>query len=168
MSYKSYLNNIKYRNSSYRNHKTMSNIFTHSTLIIIVMLTSPCSIALEGDSIEAYIQKMHTHFEEAMPELNRIYAGKKIDAFTTIKSISYNRATSTITYNYDNVDELITSLKMNDAQIEQSKENMKSYHIKQACTGEMRSRMRFLGLNIAHNFGNLMKIRISERDCKNF
>lgn len=160
---------IKLKNNNSAGHyKTMKNIFTRSVLIFIAMLASPCLIALEDDSIEIYIQKMHADFEAAMPESNRIYAGKKVDAFTTIKSISYDRATSTIIYEYDKVDELMAALKMNNAQIEQGKENMKLHHIKQACTGDLRGRMRFLGLNVVHHFGNLMKIRISEKDCKGF
>jgi len=114
------------------------------------------------------IQDMHQILENAAREANKQIANTRIDDFTTLKLMTYDRGISEMTYHYTSSALKATGQKsMSPA----ARKAMIDHHKVKTCSTQYVPFMRAFGLKVAHRFEDvatgleMITVTVQSSDC---
>lgn len=125
-------------------------------------------VVLAQSSARPTIEDMHRILGNAAVEANKQLANTRIDDYTTLKLMTYDRGVPVMTYHYTSTVLKATGQKALNAA---ARKALVDYHRTKTCSTQYVPFMRVFGLQVAHRFEDaatgleLITVTIQGSDC---
>jgi len=134
----------------------------------IVLLSAFAGNAHSQQGKRPTIEDMHRLLDNAARQANTQMSNTRLDDFTTLKIMTYDRGVPAMTYHYtSSALQASAAREFNDA----AKRAMVDHHKSKTCGTQFVPFMRVFGLRVAHRFEDtisgkeLMTITVTGKDC---
>ena len=134
-------------------------------LITLALLTP---VPADAQNKAPTVEQMHVMFESAAREANSQLSNTRLDDYTVLKLMTYDRRVPVMTYHYTS--DVLTALKKTELD-PAARRAMFDYHRGKTCGTHFAPFMRVYGLKVAHRFEDaktgreLITLTIEGKDC---
>jgi hypothetical protein len=145
----------------------ISKHWSSCVLLALAALLLPNATVAQRE-IRPTIEDMHRVLENAAQEANKQLANTRLDDYTTLKFMTYDRRAPVMTYHYASTALQITGQKSLNAA---ARNAMNEYHRAKTCSTQFVPFMRVFGLKVAHRFEDaatgleMITVTVKSADC---